>query len=140
MSLIGQAGIGFAILALTVAATAMMIVVSAQFLASHSQTNTGPYSIARQVTVLTLVTVWLAVGLLLSMCCWGAVLDALGIFPTFEQSLYFSMVAFTTLGFGDVILPADWALLSGFIATNGFILFGLDTAFLFDALRRLLDE
>jgi hypothetical protein len=47
------------------------------------------------------------------------------------------MVSFTTLGFGDVTLPHDWRLLSGIIAANGLILFGLNTAFLIEILNRL---
>lgn len=70
----------------------------------------------------------------------ASALYALGIFADFEASLYFSMISFTTLGFGDVILPDNWRLLSGFIATDGFILFGLNTAFLFEVLRRLREE
>ena len=49
-------------------------------------------------------------------------------------------VSATTLGYGDTLLSEKWKLLSGFIAANGLILFSLNTAFLFEALRRFDDE
>ena len=78
------------------------------------------------VAVMTLVT-WV----------WAIAFYGLGIFKTIEESLYFSIVSFTTLGFGDVIPPEEWRLLSGFIAMDGFILFGLCAAYLFDVLSSL---
>ncbi len=53
-----------------------------------------------------------------------------GALPDFEQSLYFSTTAFTTVGFGDVVLPPDWRILGAIEAANGFILFGWSIAFL----------
>lgn len=89
----------------------------------------------RLTITLTLVTVWLVLVFTIVMWVWALAFVALNIFESFETALYFSMVSFTTLGFGDVILPDNWRLLSGFIATNGFILFGLGTAFMLETLK-----
>ena len=40
---------------------------------------------------------------------------------TFEEALYFSIVTFTTLGFGDIILNDDWRILGSLEAANGII-------------------
>ena len=61
----------------------------------------------------------------------------LQIFVTFEASVYFSLVAFTTLGFGDVLLPVEWRLLGGLAAANGLLIFGLLTAMLVETLRQI---
>ena len=66
---------------------------------------------------------------------WAIALRLLGIFETFESSMYFSLVAFTTLGFGDILLPQEWRLLGGMAAANGLLLFGLLTAILVETLR-----
>lgn len=51
---------------------------------------------------------------------------------TWEKSVYFSAVTFTTLGYGDITLPVgDWRVLSGIEALNGILLVGWSTAFLF---------
>ncbi|MFN3144581.1 MAG: ion channel [Paracoccaceae bacterium] len=54
-----------------------------------------------------------------------------------EASVYFSIVAFTTLGFGDILLPQDWRLLAGLTAVNGLLMFGFLTAMLVEVLRRV---
>ncbi|MGO4907480.1 ion channel [Pseudorhodobacter sp. W20_MBD10_FR17] len=68
---------------------------------------------------------------------WALAFYSLGIFATLEASVYFSLVSFTTLGFGDVLLPRDWRLLSGMAAANGLLNFGLLTALLVEALRHV---
>lgn len=57
--------------------------------------------------------------------------------PDMETALYFSTSSFTTVGFGDIVLDADWRLISSFQAANGFILFGWSTAFIFEILSKL---
>lgn len=68
---------------------------------------------------------------------WGLTYYGLGIFPTLEGAIYFSLVSYTTLGFGDVLLPHEWRLLSGMEAANGFLNFGLLTALLLEGLRQV---
>jgi hypothetical protein len=61
---------------------------------------------------------------------YAALYEALGLFETFEAALYFSTVAFTTVGFGDLVIDSHWRLVSAIEAANGFILIGWSTAFL----------
>lgn len=96
------------------------------------------HKLSHQVIALSASTLWLLTALSLSIWIWAAGFWGLGIFTDLERALYFSMVAFTTLGFGDITLPQDWRLLSGMIAANGLVLFGLNTAFLFEILHRIL--
>lgn len=90
------------------------------------------------VFVLSASTLWLLAALSIAIWIWAGFFCLLGCFTTLEESLYFSMVAFTTLGFGDVTLPPEWRILSGMIAANGLVLFGLNTAFLIEVLHRTL--
>ena len=66
---------------------------------------------------------------------WAIALWLLGIFITIEASVYFSLVAFTTLGFGDILLPQNWRLLGGMAAANGLLNMGLLTAMMVEVLR-----
>ncbi|PTQ74820.1 ion channel [Celeribacter persicus] len=68
---------------------------------------------------------------------WAIAFRSLGLFVHFEEALYFSLVAFTTLGFGDLLLPDAWRLLGGFAATNGLLNIGMMTALLMEVLRHV---
>ena len=68
---------------------------------------------------------------------WAVALWLLPVFITMEASVYFSIVAFTTLGFGDILLPQDCRLLAGLTAVNGLLMFGFLTAMLVEVLRRV---
>lgn len=61
---------------------------------------------------------------------WALVFLGVGAFQALEPALYFSLVAFTTVGFGDITLDPDWRLLSGLTAANGFLTFGWSTAYM----------
>lgn len=65
---------------------------------------------------------------LMEVLLWAVIYLALNAIQGFEQAFYFSMVSFTTLGYGDVVLDERWRLLSSFEAANGIILFGWTTA------------
>ncbi|MEM9031767.1 MAG: ion channel, partial [Pseudomonadota bacterium] len=73
--------------------------------------------------------------LMSAVMIWAIAFWVLGLFATFEAAVYFSLVAFTTLGFGDVLLDQEWRLLSGLSAANGLLLFGLMTAILVETVR-----
>jgi hypothetical protein len=83
------------------------------------------------------VSVWVLGVITAGVWIWALVYLALGAFPNLETSVYFSLVMFTTLGLGDVILPGDWRILAGMEAANGFLTFGLLTALLGEALRQV---
>ena len=54
-----------------------------------------------------------------------------------EQAFYFSMVTYTTLGYGDVLLAERWRVLGSFEAANGIIMFGWTTAIVVAVVHRL---
>jgi hypothetical protein len=54
----------------------------------------------------------------------------------FQDALYFSTVSFSTVGYGDIIVGAQWRLLASLEAINGFLLIGWSTAYLVSASTR----
>jgi len=80
---------------------------------------------------------WILLILTISVWTWAIQLRLIGVFVTMEASVYFSIVAFTTLGFGDILLPQDWRLLGGMSAVNGLVMIGFLTAMLVEVLRRV---
>lgn len=86
---------------------------------------------------LSMVTLTMLLSLSIAVWLWASLFIGLGIFDTLETALYFSIVTFTTLGFGDILIENEWRLLSGFLATNGLIMFSLTTAFLLEFMMRM---
>ena len=67
---------------------------------------------------------------------WATAFYLLGAFSQFEPALYFSLVSFTTVGFGDITLGHEWRLLSGLTAAHGFLSFGWSAAYMVELVRR----
>jgi hypothetical protein len=55
----------------------------------------------------------------------------------FEKAVYFSIVTYTTVGYGDVTLAAPWRLMAGIEALSGILMFGWSTALLIGVVQRL---
>ena len=68
---------------------------------------------------------------LIQTSLWAVFYYTQNLFSDFETSLYFSMVSFTTIGYGDVLLPRKWRLLGVVEGFSGVFLCGLSTAFIF---------
>ena len=59
------------------------------------------------------------------------------LFLDFETAMYFSLKTYTTVGYGDVVLPERWRLLGGIEGLSGVLLCGLSTAFIFAIVNAL---
>lgn len=75
---------------------------------------------------------------LLQTSLWAVFYYTQNLFSDFETSLYFSMVSFTTIGYGDVLLPRRWRLLGVIEGFSGVLLCGLSTAFIFAVVNAML--
>lgn len=134
-----QIFVGILIAGLNVAQHVGFIVAAIVVMRAHRERIDGKLHYRHILLVLTSVTLWLLLGLIIAMIVWAVCLQALGLFQTLEDATYFAFVSFTTLGFGDVLLPKEWQLLSGMCAAVGLLLFGLSTAFLFEVFARVLE-
>ncbi|MEM6500018.1 MAG: ion channel [Pseudomonadota bacterium] len=92
-------------------------------------------SIVRVSITIGAMTLWLMLVHATSICAWALTYRAFGVFGDWETSVYFSAVAFTTLGFGDVIPPREWRQLAGLCAAHGLLVFGVSSAALLEAFR-----
>jgi len=54
-----------------------------------------------------------------------------------HSAFYFSVVTYTTVGYGDLVLPREWRLVGGVEALTGILMCGLSTGFFFAVLSRL---
>lgn len=134
-NLFHQIAIGSAIVVASVLLSALVFLLLELLLAwAHPWLIRRPHR-PKLFIVLT-VSVIAALGMItVSVWVWAFAYYALGIFVTLEASLYFSLVSYTTLGFGDIILPPDWRILSGLTAANGFLSIGMMSAVVLETLR-----
>jgi hypothetical protein len=94
-------------------------------------------SIIRGTLLVSSLVLLLFLASLLESSIWAYVYVAVGAIDDLESALYFSTVTFTTLGYGDFTLGADWRLLSTFEAANGTVMFGWSTSLVVAFIQRI---
>lgn len=92
----------------------------------------------RQVYFLLLVVLILATHLLEILTIAGTV-KAVHAIEDFRTAFYFAGETYTTLGYGDVLLPAGWRQLALFIAMSGLLTFGWTTGVLVSIVGKTYD-
>lgn len=128
--------IGTAMIVMTVVLESFFIATAAVALERVAPRLVRLPFVLRSTVLLSALTLWLLAGISIALWMWAYLFVFLGEFESIEPAVYFSSVSATTLGYGDTLLSERWQLLSGFIAANGLVLFSLNTAFLFEALRQ----
>ena len=79
---------------------------------------------------------WIMLRLVLILLClhalevavWAQFYASWRCFPDRETAYYYSLVTYTTLGQGDVLLPRAWRITGGCEAMIGVLMFGWSTA------------
>lgn len=95
-------------------------------------------TLPRLITILTAAMLCMLFGNLIQMSLWAMLFMSFGELPDFETALYHSMVNFTSLGYGDLVLSPERRLLGALEAANGVMMFGLSTSVLIAVLNALL--
>src|SRR5829696_4720613 len=132
--------IAFAIVAVCSVIHVGVIVLVAQFLRLKYLALETLTSLTQQAFVLVLVFA-VVIGLsLIETGIWAAFYYFRGLFPNFETALYFSLGTYSTIGYGDVVLPQRWRLLGGIEGISGVLLCGLSGAFVFAVLNVLFQS
>jgi len=67
---------------------------------------------------------------------WGSAYRLLGASPDFKSAMLYSLNAMTSYGHTNLYLVPSWQMLGALEALNGWILFGLTTAFLFSVVQK----
>jgi hypothetical protein len=61
---------------------------------------------------------------------WALFFVLVGALPDLETAAYFSLTSYTTVGYGDVVLPEPWRLLGPLEAAVGILMLGWSTGVL----------
>ena len=84
---------------------------------------------------------WMFLAICIEASIWALVYLAdpqISVLPDAQTAFYFSMVTFTSLGYGDIVLTGNMRALSAVQAANGLIIFGWTTALIFYYIQKIL--
>ena len=70
---------------------------------------------------------------------WALAYRSLGALPDDRSAMLYSLSAMTSYGHANLYLKDEWQLMGALEALNGWLLFGLTTAFLFAMFREVWD-
>ncbi len=90
------------------------------------------------VKLLTITSLFLLTLNFIEAIVWGFtyyLLPGITEFQTLEEAIYFSMVTFTTLGYGEITISSSNRILAGFEAMSGVLLLGWTTAMMFSVIQ-----
>jgi hypothetical protein len=92
------------------------------------------------VWLFVVVAAWMILLHLFEITVWATFYSWRGAMDGMQSAVYFSAVTYTTTGYGDVVLPAEWRLLGGIEALTGILMCGWSTGFFFAVASRLYDR
>lgn len=133
--MLANLAIAFALLALTVAIHAAglaFVMRRLELSGTMNDSRFGPCTL-----LLIRLAMWVVAIHCVEICVWALFYWVERCLPDFETSLYFAIVTYTTLGYGDVVLPLGWRLLSGVEALTGILMCGWTTGFFFIFANRI---
>ena len=68
---------------------------------------------------------------------WAAIYVVFNVLPDWNSAIYFSLVTYTSLGYGDIVLAPGLRIFAGFAAVTGLLGFGISTAYLVALMNRM---
>jgi hypothetical protein len=92
---------------------------------------TGLVAVAIVMIVLThTIQVWI----------WALAFVLMSALPNINDAVYFALVTYTTLGYGDITIADDLRIFCSMAAVTGLLSFGLSAAFLVELLTRFMPK
>ena len=89
-------------------------------------------------TIFTLLTVFALIFVhFVEIWLFAFVYDFIGALPNFHESLYFSTISYSTIGYGDESIAHQWRMVAALEGILGVIMLGWSTAFFVRVLGRL---
>jgi voltage-gated potassium channel len=132
-----QLALAFGLICATVVIHALGTLEAMTHLSRKWKQSAGkPRLLASEIMMARVVSVLLFLHLV-EAGVWAGLFVISGILPDLETALYFSITSYTTVGYGDVVLPVSWRILGPIEAGVGILMFGWSTGIIVTALNRV---
>lgn len=83
------------------------------------------------------VTWWLILIHLLEITVWALFYSWQDCLPDLESAFYFAGVTYTTVGYGDLVLPKEWRMLGPVEGLTGILMCGLSAGVFFAVVSKI---
>ncbi|MEH6687854.1 MAG: ion channel [Halopseudomonas sabulinigri] len=118
--------LGLSMMALCLLLQGFLVIAALRYFARRQAQVRSAFLAAMRVTVGLMFI--LIVGNVAQLVAWAVLFYALGEFDTMQLAIYHSAVNFSTLGYGDIVMSANYRLLGPLEALNGALMIGVSTA------------
>jgi len=130
--------LGSITLAVCLAIQCFVVALLLRFLAAMEIRRVVKPTLVFTTTLLVAFMLIMLAGNLLQITLWAGLFFLYGEFADFSVAFYHSVVNFSTLGYGDLVMSEQRRLLGALEAVNGVLMFGLTTGFLYTMLSLLM--
>jgi len=94
----------------------------------------------QDMLIMVVLTCFLLLIHMAEMVVWALFYWWQGCVSDFGTAMYFSAETYTTLGYGDIILPRPWRILAPMEALTGILMCGLSTGLFFGLVSRWISQ
>jgi hypothetical protein len=136
--MLGQILFGSLLLAFCAVVYIVCLTVTAGFVNGLVAHHKPPFAFKRASLLLAVIVVAIVFGHTIVVWIWSVAFVVSGALPNMEESVYFTLVTYTTVGYGDLTLGQDFRVFGTMAAITGLLNFGLSTAFLVAVVVKIL--
>ena len=133
----GQLALGALMIAITTVIHAGFMVLGVGLIGAALRRAVLPLPHLKAAIVVSWFVLVMFGAAIVEVWVWSGLFVVTGALPSLEEATYFSVVTYSTLGYGDIVLGPEWRLLASIAAVNGLILFGWTTALVFIVVQRV---
>lgn len=139
MALLGPMIPDFLIGFLLVAANVTVHALGLTLLTRHLVATAGAVTGYQGLGWLLIRTAWILIALHgVGVSLWALAYWLLGCMPDVGSAFYFSGTTYTTIGYGDLVLPPGWRLLAPLEGMTGILMSSLSGAYFFAVVTKIL--
>lgn len=137
MAFVGQAGAAAVLVALTLLFQSAGMAALIHWVRAHIEGGVSRLGPFRSGVLMVRLTSLIIALHLLQILLWAG-FYRWHCFSSWESAFYFSAASYSTVGYGDLLLPPRWRCLGPVESVTGVLMCGLSAAFLFAIVTRLV--